>query len=119
MVKESIKIKKDADVFSIQGHLRALIRKEKPGMYIAYCPALDLYSQGATSKEARKNIIEAVQLFVESCIEGGTLDDVLRECGFHAAGEKMPRKRQKPVDDSYHGREIRIPAKIPCCMFTS
>ena len=81
-MRESIEIKDGADVVSVRVRLHAHIGKEKPGMYVSYCPALDLYSQGATAKEARANIIEATRLFIESCFARGTLRDVLRESGF-------------------------------------
>ena len=113
MEKESVEVEKDADVVSIRLRLRAHIKKEKPGMYVSYCPALDLYSQGATAKEARLNIIEAVQLFIESCFEDGVLNDVLRASGFRLAGEKAPRKRQKPTAGFPRGRAVSIPAEIP------
>lgn len=54
--------------------------------YISYCPALDLYSQGYTQEEALRNIVEAVQAFLESCYSRGYLDQVLRDCGFVLQG---------------------------------
>ena len=35
-----------------------------------------------TEEEAKKNMIEAIRLFIVSCFEKGTLDAVLKECGF-------------------------------------
>lgn len=61
-----------------------VIYKEKPGTYVSYCTVLDLYSMGRTRKEARKNIIEAAELFVGSCLERGTLGKVLKD--LHDAG---------------------------------
>lgn len=34
-------------------------------MYVALCPELDVASQGATLEEARANLVEAVELFLE------------------------------------------------------
>ena len=34
--------------------------------YVALCPELDIASQGDTVEEARENVIEAVELFLES-----------------------------------------------------
>ena len=56
--------------------------KRKAKVYISNCPVLDLYSQGMTEEEAKKNMIEAIRLFIVSCFEKGTLDAVLKECGF-------------------------------------
>lgn len=113
-MQESIEINKDgADMVSVRVRLCAHIGKDKPGIYVSYCPALDLYSQGATAKEARANIIAAMQLFIESCFERGTLRDALRECGFRLAGEKSPRKRRARMPEFVGGRVCRIPAEIP------
>jgi predicted RNase H-like HicB family nuclease len=49
---------------------------------VAICEALDVASQGRTQAAAKAAIIEAVSLFLETCFEMGTLDDVLRERGF-------------------------------------
>lgn len=46
------------------------------------CPVLDVYSQGSTEKEAIENLVDALRAFFETCISMGTLEDVLKECGF-------------------------------------
>lgn len=46
-------------------HLTAIIEKEGDG-YVALCPELDVASQGDTIEESRKNLREAVELFLES-----------------------------------------------------
>jgi predicted RNase H-like HicB family nuclease len=43
----------------------AIIEREGDG-YVALCPELDVASQGDTIESARKNLREAVQLFLES-----------------------------------------------------
>ncbi len=65
-----------------KAELTASITREKSGQYLAHCEALDLYSQGSTKREAEKNIIEATELFIQSCMERGTMSEVLQECGF-------------------------------------
>ena len=42
----------------------AIIEREEPG-YSALCPEYDIASQGATIKEARDNLVEALSLFFE------------------------------------------------------
>ena len=49
-------------------YLTAIIEKEGDG-YVSLCPELDVASQGDTIEEARKNIREAVELFLESASE--------------------------------------------------
>jgi predicted RNase H-like HicB family nuclease len=42
----------------------AIIEKEGD-VYVALCPELDIASQGATVEEAKANLTEAVELFLE------------------------------------------------------
>ena len=46
-------------------NLRAIIEREGDG-YISLCPELDLASQGDNIEEARQNLIEALELFLET-----------------------------------------------------
>lgn len=55
---------------------------QEDGWCVASFPALDVSSQGRTKDEAERNLIEATQLFLESCFERGTLDEVLKGCAF-------------------------------------
>ena len=50
--------------------------------FIARCPLFDVSSQGKTPVEAKKNLADALILFVTTCFEMGTLDEVMKECGF-------------------------------------
>lgn len=43
----------------------ALIEREGDG-YVALCPELDIASQGDTVEGARKNLLEALELFFET-----------------------------------------------------
>jgi len=42
--------------------LTAIIEREDDG-YVAFCPEIDVASQGDTIEEARSNLIEALELF--------------------------------------------------------
>jgi predicted RNase H-like HicB family nuclease len=64
-------------------------------------PHLDVASQGATRGEAERNLIEAAQLFIESCFERNSLDEVLKGCGFslgHAGGQPGQDHLTVPVE---------------------
>ena len=63
--------------------------------YVSFCPALDVYSQGPSEEAALDNLAEALQLFVESCLARGTLDRVLKDCGFE------PDANPEPMDDRH------------------
>lgn len=75
--------------------------KKKARVYISRCPILDIYSQGNSETEAKKNLIEAVKLFLITCFEKGTLDLVLKSCGFKAV--------HKTVKASKDHRFINVP----------
>ena len=45
--------------------LTAIIEREGDG-YVSLCPELDVASQGGSVDEARKNLVDAVELFFES-----------------------------------------------------
>lgn len=55
--------------------------------FVAYVPELDLSSCGATNDEARRNIRDAVQGFLETSAEMQTLDEILEEAGYQRKGD--------------------------------
>jgi predicted RNase H-like HicB family nuclease len=59
--------------------------KRDGASHVAWCPALDVYSQGPSHKKAVANLADALRLFLMSCYDRGTLDKVLRESGFRPA----------------------------------
>lgn len=70
------------------------IRKE--GKYITTrCPLLDVSSFGKTRDEAVAMLSEAVELFITTCFELGTLEQVLREAGFTKTVQSSQRSRQR------------------------
>jgi len=74
--------------------LRLPLKMKKDGdSFVAWCPPLDVYSMGDNQTEAKKNLVEAVRLFITNCYERGTLDAVLKSCGFRPLD---PRRRTEP-----------------------
>jgi predicted RNase H-like HicB family nuclease len=73
--------------------------------YVAYGPELDLSSCGATNDEARKNIRDAVQGFLETSAEMGTLDEILEEAGYAQEGNSWRAPEFVSLD--------RVVASIP------
>ena len=53
----------------------AIIEREGDG-YVALCPEFDVASQGETLEEARKNLLEALELFLE-CASPSKIQDRL------------------------------------------
>ena len=57
------------------------------GAYVAYVPELNFSSCGATNDKVRTNIRDAVQGFLETSAEMGTLDEILEEAGYEREGD--------------------------------
>lgn len=60
-----------------------IVKKGK--WYIARVPELDFVTQGASVDEARKNILELIDIQFEEMKEMGTLNEYLEECGKDSA----------------------------------
>ena len=69
--------------------------KREGKWFVSRTPALDVYSQGPSEKKAIQNLVEAVRLFLSSCFERGTLDQVLKESGFRPSRSSHPSRRKK------------------------
>lgn len=68
--------------FSLEGAIR---EDKETESFVAYCPALDLYSAGRTRPEAKKALQSAVDMYVRLCYDRGILGRLLHEKGFNAA----------------------------------
>ncbi len=74
------------------------------GWYLASCDDLDVHSQGKTEKKATENLQEALQLFLNSCIERGVLNQVLIDAGFVGVNKRIapPRPGGKYINVPIH-----------------
>jgi predicted RNase H-like HicB family nuclease len=54
--------------------------------YIAHALPLDVASAGDTPELARRALQEAIELFLATATQHGTLDEVLEECGYSFEG---------------------------------
>ena len=63
--------------------------RKKGDWYLARAPELDFVSQGKTSEEARKNLLEVIRIQFKEMKEMGTLEDYLAECGFETSGDRV------------------------------
>jgi predicted RNase H-like HicB family nuclease len=61
---------------------------EEGDVIVAHCVPLDVSSCGQDMEEARRNVREAIELFLETCEDIGTLNEVLEESGFVRDGER-------------------------------
>ncbi|MCM1490403.1 MAG: hypothetical protein NC095_06215 [Muribaculum sp.] len=62
---------------------------EADGMYIAYCPALDITSTGEDINDVVTQFYEHFQLYIECCIEDNTLIQDLQNHGWKLEGVKI------------------------------
>ena len=57
-------------------------------------------SQGRTADDAKRCLQEAIELWFESCVERGTLDQALREANFRP----LQNRSSDETGDAGHGR---------------
>jgi predicted RNase H-like HicB family nuclease len=67
---------------ALEVHLQAFVRSDTTRRWIATCPMVGVVSQGKSDDDARRCLQEAVELWFESCVERGVLDQALREANF-------------------------------------
>ena len=80
------------DTIELSVYLICTVKPEAGDRWVTGCPALDLFSQGETEEEAKRCLEEAIGLWIEDCLERGTLDEALQEVGFH----RSMRQRSVP-----------------------
>jgi predicted RNase H-like HicB family nuclease len=68
----------------------ALIKAEAEGGYSVLCPELGVASQGETIEETKKNIVEAVELYLESAKDLCILEEILDDAGIDTKTTKEP-----------------------------
>jgi len=73
-------------------------------LFVSFCPLLDVYSQGNSKPEAKTNLTEALKLFIESCYQRGTLEQVLRESGF----KTIEHEKSLPKGQEY----VKVPLSL-------
>ncbi len=68
-------------------------------MYSSYCPELDVASCGKTINKAKKNLKEALEIFIEETTKVGTLHDLLEEAGYNLSAKgKVLIKRKEIIE---------------------
>lgn len=111
-------LKNWADAIEISVKLRCFVRKLSGRRWSAGCPSLNVYSQGNSKEDAKRCLREAIELWFESCLERGTLDEALRESGFRLADWSEPAgaTREKitvAADEEILGDSFSVDIMIP------
>jgi len=107
------------ETIKLDVQLRAFIRRDTRTRWIAVCPHLDVVTQGTSAAEAKRQLDDAVHAWFDDCIERGTLDQALRECGFRpatreeagASGEHVTLSRDDDAD--VRGDAFSVHVTIP------
>jgi predicted RNase H-like HicB family nuclease len=73
--------------------------KQDGDQWLAWCPPIDVFSQGDAKAGAIASLKEAIDLWFESCIQRGVLDDALREAGFTRGKPSQQPSASGCVDD--------------------
>lgn len=102
-------------------HLQGFVRRDTPRRWVATCPMVGVVSQGKTDADAKRCLQEAVELWFESCVERGVLDQALREANFrtsqaHRDGDatsEKATKRRGSKRGSVLGEPFEIRLTIP------
>lgn len=109
-----------ADTFAIAVKLRCHVRQDGP-RWTSRCPSLDIASQGSSEADAQRCLEEAIQLWVESCLERNALVKALEELGFarSPAGQTLQEKAEVisvlPLEDDEEllGSSFPVEVLIP------
>ncbi len=70
--------------------------------YVAYCPPLDITTQGRTVAEAKANLKEACTLFLQSCFERGTFEQAVRELGWSVVNGSSLKPSARIPQGAFH-----------------
>lgn len=66
-------------------------------MYTAYCPELDVASCGRNIEEARKNLLEVIEIHLEEAAKLGTLRAFLENAGYDLTTSQPTLQLDKQV----------------------
>lgn len=77
--------------------------KKEARYHIASCPSLDVWAHGETQNSAVSNLKDILQLFLTHCFNHGTLELVLKSCGFTSMKKSFSR------DTTYRMDEAEVP----------
>jgi len=80
--------------------LTGVIEREDD-LYVALCPEVDVVSQGHTIDEARKNLIEALELFFE-CASESEIKRRLRKGHYIPPVAEMQSRLAEEYEIQYH-----------------
>ena len=75
---------------------------------VAYCPALDLYTQGKDLDDAKKMFENAADLYLKEITESGTYKEVLLDLGWKISSAQ-PKELVPPEILGYYQQKFQVP----------
>ncbi len=82
--------------------------KQEARYYIASCPTLDVWAHGETYNCAVDSLKDTLQLFLTYCFDHGTLELVLKGCGFTSLKRPLYQDQACQIDEM----EVPLPFVI-------
>jgi predicted RNase H-like HicB family nuclease len=70
------------------------------GMYVSYCPELDMASCGKSIEDAKNNLKEVISINFVECRKMGSLNQLLQEAGFTEDQDNVLLARKELVSFS-------------------
>lgn len=95
----------------VSGSLNIAILKEGR-MYVAFAPALDLVAQGKNMTEARDNLEEVFEIYLEETLSKGTLEKDLVRCGWQIHGGTIHPPMVNEFPRGKLGKDIDLRALV-------
>ena len=77
---------------------------------VAYCPALDLYTQGKDLDDAKKMFEDAVDLYFKEIVESDTYKEVLSDLGWKTSGAR-PEEMVPPEIIGLYQQKFQVPLR--------
>jgi predicted RNase H-like HicB family nuclease len=105
-----------AESIALDVHLQAFVRRDTPRRWIATCPLVGVTSQGTSAADAKRCLQEAIELWFESCVERGVLEQALREANFRPSQFRRPgtsRPQKRDARQNILGDPFEIHLTIP------
>jgi len=69
-------------------------------MYVSHCPELDVSSCGRNIEEAKRNLKETIQIYIEETQKMGTFNRFIEECGLDTTQEGSYYSNKQLIDFS-------------------
>jgi len=89
------------------------------GVFVGYCPALGVYSQGRTEKEAEDATKSAAALFIGVCYERGKLHTLLTQRGMIRASVPAKVEENSEYIKVIPGFERVVTHRVPVELFSN